>query len=78
MVVEVVAEGHDNEKELHRHASIPCDSNNVESVLRIRNCLTLANINFSAQEACEDDSLHGDQEDLNADKMAVEEWVILA
>ena len=78
MIVEVVAEGYNNEQELHRHASITGHRDDVESVLGVSNSLTLTNIDLSAQKTGKDDPLHGHQEDLDADQVSIEEWVILA
>ena len=48
VVVEVVAERHDNEKELHRHACVPGHGYYVESILGIRDGLALAHIDLRA------------------------------
>lgn len=76
-----MAQREQNEEELHCHGRIPGDLQDIHSVPRVCNPRVLAladgSVQAGAEERREDDPLDGDEEELDADEMPVQERVVL-
>ena len=79
MVDEVVTEGQQNEKELHSHGRVPRHLQNIDRIPRVFNCgICCVFVERRPQEARKENAFHCDEEQLDANQMAVEEWLVLA
>ena len=81
MVDKVMAQGQQNEEELHGHGGVARYLQDVKGVpwvgdhRRVRVC---QGVEARSEEASEDDALDGHKEDLDADEVSVQKRIILA